>query len=118
MNLAFSFCVLVLHSRAQSGNLWLRTCVRVSVATEGNLSQLGFKFSAPGATKKIAKIQRCKGANPKKLNKLHFFFIFSTLHLCTLQIFTIYFDCSESVGCENSHDLPLRNMEERCMDIF
>ena len=46
MNLAFSFCVLVLHSRAQSGNLWLRTCVRVSVATEGNLSQLGFKFSA------------------------------------------------------------------------
>ena len=62
MNLAFSFCVLVLHSRAQSGNLWLRTCVRVSVATEGNLNQLGFKFSA-----------LCGLLQPGSLSSLHTF---------------------------------------------
>ena len=54
---------------------------------------------------KNSEVQRCK---PKKiLNKItiSFFLTFSTLHLCTLQIFTI-FGCSGSVDCKNSHDLP------------
>ena len=63
----------------------------------------------PGTTK--SRLRKFRGAKVQTLKNIEqnykfFFFTFSTLHLCTLQIFTIYFGCSGSVGCENSHDLP------------
>ena len=63
----------------------------------------------PGTTKsRLRKFRGAKVQTLKNIAQNHkiFFFTFSSLHLCTLQIFTIYFGCSGSVGCENSHDLP------------
>ena len=63
----------------------------------------------PGTTK--SRMRKFRGAKVQTLKNIKqnykfFFFTISTLHLCTFQIFTIYFGCSGSVGSENSHDLP------------
>ena len=63
----------------------------------------------PGTTKsRLRKFRGAKVQTQKYIEQNYnfFFLTFSTLHLCTLQIFTIYFGCSGSIGCENSHDLP------------
>ena len=63
----------------------------------------------PGTTKsRLRQFTDAKVQTQKNIKQNYNFlpFTFSTLHLCTLQIFTIYFGCSESVDCENSHDLP------------
>ena len=63
----------------------------------------------PGTTKnRLRKFRGVKVQTLKniKQNYKFFFFTFSTLHLCTLQIFTIYFGYSGSIDSKNSHDLP------------
>ena len=63
----------------------------------------------PGTTKnRLRKFRGAKVQTQKNIEQNYnfFFLTFSTLHLCTLQIFTIYFGCSGSVDCKNSQDLP------------
>ena len=63
----------------------------------------------PGTTKsRLRKFRGAKVQTQKNIEQNYnfFFLTFSTLHLCTLQIFTIYFGCSGSVDYKNSHDLP------------